>query len=133
MPDHRLAEQSRQLCEQTAKETDPKKLLELTQAINRIFDEREKANQDLARRAQGPAGYLETKWAVPGGCIQGCCENTDELDGRPLTQTVPRSHRSPSPLQLDQETESRRSRRGFGQPSENRLADPLESLDGYIV
>ena len=53
MPDHRLAEQFRQLCEQAAKETDPKKLLELTQAINRIFDEREKANRDLGRRALG--------------------------------------------------------------------------------
>jgi hypothetical protein len=53
MPDHRLAEQFRQLCEQAATETGPKKLLELTQAINRIFDEREKANQDLARRALG--------------------------------------------------------------------------------
>jgi hypothetical protein len=51
MPDHRLAEQFRKLCEQAAKETDPKKLLELTQAINRIFGEREKANRDLARRA----------------------------------------------------------------------------------
>jgi hypothetical protein len=40
----------RQLCEQAAKETDPRKLLELTQAINRIFDERERANQDLANR-----------------------------------------------------------------------------------
>jgi len=30
-----------------------KKLLELTQAINRIFEEREKANGDLARRALG--------------------------------------------------------------------------------
>ena len=53
MPDHQLAKQFRQLCEQAAKETDPQKLLELTQAINRIFDEREKANQDLARRALG--------------------------------------------------------------------------------
>ena len=52
MPD-RLAEQFRQLSEQAATETDPKKLLELTQAINRIFDEREKANPDLARRALG--------------------------------------------------------------------------------
>ncbi len=43
MTDHRLAEQFRQLCEQAAKETDPQKLLELTRAINRIFDEREKA------------------------------------------------------------------------------------------
>jgi len=51
MPD-RLAEQFRQLWE-PAKETDPKKLLELTQAINRIFDEREKASGDLARRALG--------------------------------------------------------------------------------
>jgi hypothetical protein len=40
----------RQLCEQAAKETDFQKLLELTQAINRIFDEREKANLDLAKR-----------------------------------------------------------------------------------
>ncbi len=53
MPDHRLAEQFRQLCEQAAEETDPKKLLELTQAINRIFDERERANRDLGRRAPG--------------------------------------------------------------------------------
>jgi hypothetical protein len=43
VPDHNLAEQFRRLCEQAAKETDPKKMLELTQAINRIFDEREKA------------------------------------------------------------------------------------------
>ena len=43
----------RQLCEQAAKETDPKKLLELTRAINRIFDEREIANRDLARHALG--------------------------------------------------------------------------------
>jgi hypothetical protein len=35
----------RQLCELAAKETDPKKLLELTQGINRIFDERERAKQ----------------------------------------------------------------------------------------
>ena len=53
MADHHLTEQFRQLCEQAAKETDSKKLLELTQAINRIFDERDKANQDLARRALG--------------------------------------------------------------------------------
>ena len=32
-----------QLCEQAARETDPKKMLELTREINRIFDEREKA------------------------------------------------------------------------------------------
>ena len=50
MPDHQLAKQFRQLCEQAAKETDFQKLLELTQAINRIFDEREKANLDLAKR-----------------------------------------------------------------------------------
>ena len=33
----------KQLCEQAAKETDSQKLLALTQAIDRIFDEREKA------------------------------------------------------------------------------------------
>jgi hypothetical protein len=36
--------QFRRLCEQAAKETDSKKLLELTEAINRLFDERERAN-----------------------------------------------------------------------------------------
>jgi hypothetical protein len=45
MPDHRLAEQFRKLCEQAAKETDSKKLLELTREIDRIFDQREKAKQ----------------------------------------------------------------------------------------
>jgi hypothetical protein len=40
-----IALRFRQLCEQAAKETDPKRLLELTQAIGRIFDEREKAKQ----------------------------------------------------------------------------------------
>jgi hypothetical protein len=40
-----IALRFRQLCEQAAKETDPHKLLELTQAINRIFDEREKAKR----------------------------------------------------------------------------------------
>ena len=53
-PDRRLAEQFRKLCEQAAKETDPPQLLELTREINRLFDEGEKANQDLARRALGP-------------------------------------------------------------------------------
>jgi hypothetical protein len=38
-----IALRFRQLCERAAKETDPKKLLELTQAIGRIFDERDKA------------------------------------------------------------------------------------------
>ncbi len=38
-----IALRFRQLCEQAAKETNPKKLLELTEAIGRIFDEREKA------------------------------------------------------------------------------------------
>ena len=40
-----IALRFRQLCEQAAKETDSQKLLELTQAIDRIFDEREKAKQ----------------------------------------------------------------------------------------
>jgi len=40
-----IALRFRQLCERAAKETDPQKLLELTQAISRIFDEREKAKQ----------------------------------------------------------------------------------------
>jgi hypothetical protein len=38
-----IALRFRQLCELAAKETDPKKLAELTQAISRIFDECEKA------------------------------------------------------------------------------------------
>jgi len=38
-----IALRFRQLCEQAAKESDSQKLLELTQAIGRIFDEREKA------------------------------------------------------------------------------------------
>ena len=42
-----IALRFRQLCEQAAKETDSQKLLELTQAIGRIFDEREKAKQGL--------------------------------------------------------------------------------------
>jgi hypothetical protein len=50
MPD-RLAEQLQQLCDQAAKETDPTKLLELTQAINRIFDERQ---ESLLRQKIGP-------------------------------------------------------------------------------
>jgi hypothetical protein len=45
MADRTLSEQFRQLCELAAIETDPQKLLELTRAINRIFDEREKAKQ----------------------------------------------------------------------------------------
>jgi len=45
MPDRRPAEQFRKLCEQAAKETDSKKLLELTREINRIFDQPEKAKQ----------------------------------------------------------------------------------------
>jgi hypothetical protein len=40
-----IALRFRQLCEQAAKETDSQKLLELTEAIGRIFDEREKAKQ----------------------------------------------------------------------------------------
>ncbi len=44
MADYTLPLQFRRLCEQAAKETDSKKLLELTQAISRLFDEREKAN-----------------------------------------------------------------------------------------
>jgi len=51
MADLTLSEKFKQLCGQAARETDSQKLLELTQAINRIFDEREKANQDLAKRA----------------------------------------------------------------------------------
>ena len=49
MQDRRLAEEFKELCEEAAKETDSKKLLELTTRINRIFDEREKADhlQDL--------------------------------------------------------------------------------------
>ena len=46
-----LSEKFRLLCEQAAKETDSQKLLELSQAINRIFDERDKANRDLAEGA----------------------------------------------------------------------------------
>jgi hypothetical protein len=40
-----IAVRFRRLCQQAAKETDRQKLLELTQAIGRIFDEREKAKQ----------------------------------------------------------------------------------------
>lgn len=38
-----------QLCELAAKEADPKKMLELTREINRIFDERKKAKQPTSR------------------------------------------------------------------------------------
>ena len=46
-----LSENFRLLCEQAAEETDSQKLLELTKAINRIFDERQEADQDLAKGA----------------------------------------------------------------------------------
>ncbi len=50
MGDHALSLRFRQLCEQAAKETDSTKLLALTQEINRLFDEREKANRASDKR-----------------------------------------------------------------------------------
>jgi hypothetical protein len=45
MSDNALSLRFRQLCELAAKETDSTKLLALTQDINRLFDEREKADR----------------------------------------------------------------------------------------
>jgi hypothetical protein len=50
MGDHALSLRFRQLCEQAAKETDSTKLRALTQEINRLFDEREKANRPPDKR-----------------------------------------------------------------------------------
>ena len=47
MDDDVLSRRFRQLCEEAARETDPTKLRALTQRINRLFDEREKANLHL--------------------------------------------------------------------------------------
>jgi hypothetical protein len=57
MPDPRLAEQFRKLCEQAAKETDSEKLLELTKQINWIFDEREKAKQSGHQHSGGMGAF----------------------------------------------------------------------------
>jgi hypothetical protein len=59
MGDHALSQRFRQLCEHAAKETDPTKLLALTQAINRLFDEHEKANRASNKREVATGHLLD--------------------------------------------------------------------------
>ena len=54
MGDRTLSLRFRQLCEQAARETDSTKLLALTQEINQLFDEREKANRASGKGEAAP-------------------------------------------------------------------------------